>query len=96
MPGWCEAEHYAREKSMGVTVRFFAVLREQVGKSQIELELEQPCSVRDVWAELECRYPQLTRYASCVRFAVNQEYAALDGTVRPGDEVALIPPVSGG
>jgi molybdopterin synthase catalytic subunit/molybdopterin converting factor small subunit len=76
---------------MRVTVRLFAGLREQAGGGERELELPLDARAGDVWEALELG-PEPTG----LLYAVNQEYAARDRTLAAGDEVALIPPVSGG
>jgi molybdopterin synthase catalytic subunit len=76
---------------MQVRVRLFAVLRERAGTDVLELELPQGALVRDALARME----PLTDGLAVV-MAVNQEYADPSDTLRSGDEVALIPPVSGG
>jgi MoaE-MoaD fusion protein len=72
-----------------VTVKLFAGLRERAGWSQCELEGVE--RVADVWAALG-----LGDEPAGVLYAVNKEYAAPDRALADGDEVALIPPVSGG
>jgi molybdopterin synthase catalytic subunit len=72
-----------------VTVRLFAGLRERAGWSERELELEG--SVGDVWPALG-----LGDEPAGLLYAVNQEYAERDRALAEGDEVAVIPPVSGG
>jgi MoaE-MoaD fusion protein len=74
-----------------VTVRLFAGLREQAGTSRRELELERGATAADVWPALGLgeRPPGLL-------VAVNREYADAAQALSDGDEVALIPPVSGG
>ena len=76
---------------MRVTVKLFAGLRERAGTGEREVELPAGARVADVWAPLELgdRPPGLL-------YAVNKAYAAPDRTLAEGDEVALIPPVSGG
>ncbi len=74
---------------MRVTVRLFAGLREQAGWS--ERELEDIARVRDVWPALG-----LGGEPPGLLYAVNRKYAGADQELREGDEVALIPPVSGG
>jgi molybdopterin synthase catalytic subunit/molybdopterin converting factor small subunit len=74
---------------MRVTVRLFAGLRELAGRSS--LELEGVTSVADVWPQLG-----LGDEPDGLLYAVNREYAAADRPLADGDEVALIPPVSGG
>lgn len=76
---------------MEVTVRLFAVLRERAGSSSVPLELPEGATVADALAALE----DVRGGVECV-LAVNREYAPADQVLRAGDEVALIPPVSGG
>lgn len=76
---------------MLVRVRLFAVLRERAGTDEIELELPEGALVSDA---LE-RMGGLTGDVKAV-LAVNREYAPVNMALRPGDELALIPPVSGG
>src|SRR5436305_3902518 len=76
---------------MHVQVRLFAVLRERAGSGEIDLELPDGASVADALDELH----NITDGIRVV-MAVNQEYAAPDLELNPGDELALIPPVSGG
>jgi molybdopterin synthase catalytic subunit len=71
-----------------VTVRLFAGLRERAGWSRRDVEA---ATVADVWAALE-----LGEEPAGLLYAVNKEYADRDRALAPGDEVALIPPVSGG
>jgi molybdopterin synthase catalytic subunit len=73
---------------MGVTVRLFAGLRERAGWSRREVEA---ATVADVWPQLG-----LGDEPGGLLYAVNQEYATRDTELADGDEVALIPPVSGG
>jgi molybdopterin synthase catalytic subunit len=74
---------------VAITVRLFAGLRERAGWAQRELAGVE--RVRDVWPALA-----LGEEPEGLLYAVNQEYAGLDDPLRDGDEVALIPPVSGG
>ena len=79
-----------------VAVRLFAGYRERAGVAQVELELPQGATVGDLASEMVRRYPPMTREASRLVVAVNQEYQEHDHVLSGGDEVALIPPVSGG
>jgi MoaE-MoaD fusion protein len=76
---------------MHVRVRLFAGLRERAGADEVELELPEGALVSDALERLS-GVTEGTR----VVMAVNQEYADPDATLEPGDELALIPPVSGG
>lgn len=81
---------------MRLTVRFFARLRELAGAGEISVEVADGSTVADVWTAVTQRHPSLTPYASAMSCAVNEEYARLTTSVRDGDEVAFLPPVSGG
>jgi MoaE-MoaD fusion protein len=76
---------------MLIRVRLFAGLRERAGREVVELELPDGAQVADALTELK----GLTGGTSVV-MAVNRQYAAPEARLQPGDEVALIPPVSGG
>ena len=79
-----------------VTILLFAGLAEEAGTPQVELDLELPARVRDAKRALAERVPAAAeRLASCFA-AINREYAGDDAWIRPGDEVAFLPPVSGG
>ena len=80
---------------MHVTVRLFAAYRERVGRPSIDLELPAGASVGELARLLADRYDGLPRPEALVA-AVNQEYQKHDYVLTDGDEVALIPPVSGG
>lgn len=76
---------------MPITVRYFASLREAVGKSEEVIDSKGFSNVADLWQRVRAAAP-----AGRVLVAVNQEYADFDRTVRDGDEVAFFPPVTGG
>jgi molybdopterin converting factor subunit 1 len=77
--------------TMQVRVRLFAGLRERAGTDALELELPDGARVADALTRLKDVVDGVP-----VVMAVNQEYAAREATLAPGDELALIPPVSGG
>ena len=81
--------------AIGVKVRFFARLRELAGVETEMVRLPAGSLVADVYDALRSSYPALPARES-VRAAVNQEFAGWDARVAEGDEVAFIPPVSGG
>ena len=76
---------------MRVSVRFFAALREQVGERERELEVSDEATVADVWPALG-----LGAEPSGLLYALNHAYVERGTPLAEGDEVALIPPVSGG
>ena len=80
---------------MRVSVRLFAGLRERAGTDRLEVELPDDARVADVLAAMAATPVGELRPRECV-VAVNREYATADEPVRAGDEVALVPPVSGG
>jgi molybdopterin converting factor subunit 1 len=79
-----------------VTVRLFARLREIANAGELELEVETPATIQAVWAQLASRYPELAPYSASVSAARNLEYGRMDTAVSDGDEIAFLPPVSGG
>ena len=76
---------------MEVVVKLFAGLRERAGTGERRLELPEGTRLADVWAALD-----LGEQPPGLLYAVNKAYAAAETELRGGDEVALIPPVSGG
>jgi molybdopterin synthase catalytic subunit len=83
--------------SMTVRVRLFAILREGAGSDSIEVELDDGATVADALEEL-AGLPPLTELLERmpVRMAVNRTYASPETRLAPGDELALISPISGG
>jgi molybdopterin converting factor subunit 1 len=79
-----------------VTVRLFARLREIVGAPEIHLTLREGATAGEAWARLADQHAELEAYASSISCAVNEDYARLSAPLREGDEVAFLPPVSGG
>jgi len=79
-----------------VRVLFFSVLRERVGLRELDLAISGVTSVDDLIAALADRVPEVEEYTSSIRLAVNCVYADSETLIRPGDEVAVITPVSGG
>lgn len=76
---------------MSITVRFFASLRDRVGRESAEIEADGLDNVRDVWRTLVEQEPDARVLA-----AVNARHAALDARIQDGDEIAFFPPVTGG
>jgi molybdopterin converting factor subunit 1 len=81
---------------MLVTVRLFAAHREAAGKNAHVAELAAGSTVADAFAAACAQFPALAKGARSVAFALNQEHVSGDAVVRDGDEVAILPPVSGG
>ena len=81
---------------MRLTVRLFARLRELAGAGELVREAPAGATVGTVWESLARDYPAIAPYAASMSCAVNAEYARMTTTVDDGDEVAFLPPVSGG
>lgn len=79
-----------------IKIRLFSYLKEKLGTSEIEIEVSSISTVQDVMKVLEESYADLAQMKPFIRFAINQEYAALQDEIKGGDELALITPVSGG
>ena len=81
---------------MRVTVRLFARLRDIARSGDLSREVPTGATVSDVWRGLVAEFPEMARYESSVSSAVNADYARMTAMVADGDEVAFLPPVSGG
>lgn len=81
---------------MRVTVRLFARLRDLTGATELVRDVSQGSTAGSVWRQLVGEYPALAGYERSISVAVNADYARMDRLVEDGDEVAFLPPVSGG
>jgi molybdopterin converting factor subunit 1 len=81
---------------MRVRVLFFGRLKDIVGRSEEEAELSEGARVEDLFARYGRSFPELVQFRSSVVASVNQEFAEWRATLASGDEVAFLPPVSGG
>lgn len=81
---------------MRVRVLFFGQLKDLVGRSSEELELPQDARLETLFDRYASQFPKLRAMADSIAVARNQEFATLDAPLAEGDEVALMPPVSGG
>jgi len=77
-------------------VLFFAQLKDATGCASVELPAPAPVIAAELWSTLLAKFPALETHRKTVRLALNSEYATADTQFADGDEVALIPPVSGG
>lgn len=91
VPGAIEIEQRVR-----VTVRLFARLRELVGDAELTREVPEGSTAQDAWNALARDYPAVAEYARSASCAVNESYARWTTMLNDGDEVAFLPPVSGG
>ena len=81
---------------MTVTVILFAAARDLAGADSLALDLPASATVADLRAELARRVPALAKLLAKSAVAVNHDFVEDDRVLAPGDEVAIIPPVSGG
>ncbi|HTS56683.1 MAG TPA: molybdenum cofactor biosynthesis protein MoaE [Terriglobales bacterium] len=81
---------------MQVRVLFFGVLKDLVGQAEDSLSLPERAILRDVLSYYEERIPELKALSSSIAMSINQQYAPPESKLEPQDEVALLPPVSGG
>ena len=84
------------EESVTIRVKLFAILRERAGSRELELTRAEGSTVGDASSALAKKIPALEQHLSRVAYAVNQSYVDRSTVLRDGDELALIPPVSGG
>jgi len=76
---------------MNITVKYFASLREQLGKAEELLTLKDATSISEVWKNVSGETT-----SENILMAINMEYVKSDAIVKEGDEVAFFPPVTGG
>ena len=81
---------------MRVTIRLFARLREIVSDGELHRQVPDDATARGAWEVLTAEFPRLAEYTTIISCAVNEEYAPFDRHLKDGDEVAFLPPVSGG
>jgi molybdopterin converting factor subunit 1 len=81
---------------MQVSVQLFAVARDRVGRSSIEVEVGESATVAELRERLCAQFPQLEGIVHRATVAVDAEYAGKDQQIQATSEIALIPPVSGG
>lgn len=81
---------------MRVRIRLFAMQRELAGTRALEVDVADDATIEDAWTALVQRHPALASGRAAVRFARNGSYAPAETPLEDGDEVAMIPPVSGG
>ena len=86
--------HVARQISVGVL--FFGRVREIIGRAKESVECEEGARIEDLFARYVARHAELANYRRSLVACRNQEFVAWDTLLQAGDEVAFLPPVSGG
>jgi molybdopterin converting factor subunit 1 len=79
-----------------VKVLLFGAAADQAGIRQTEIPMDASATLEELWSILADGHPGLVPLRDTLAFAVNSEYARMEDQVSPGDEVAVLPPVSGG
>jgi molybdopterin converting factor subunit 1 len=81
---------------MKVTVKLFASFREATGQTERVVDIEPGTTVGQLWSSLVSESPRLSPLSSSAAFAINKKYSRASAPLHEGDEVAFLPPVSGG
>lgn len=81
---------------MQIKVKLFAILRDQAGRSETSVELPDGATVQQAGKHLIESLPAIASYMDRVAFAINLSYARPETVLHDGDELAVLPPVSGG
>lgn len=79
-----------------MNVRLFARLRDLAGSGELVRDVPAPATVQTVWRALVAEFPGLAEYERSMSVAVNADYSRMSAVIAEGDEVAFLPPVSGG
>ncbi len=83
-------------ENIQVTIKLFAIFQEVYGVDQMQIELELGTNVSQIFDRLVSQHPHLEQWRSLTRYAINLNFVEPDTVLNNGDEIALIPPVSGG
>jgi molybdopterin converting factor subunit 1 len=81
---------------MRVTIRLFARLRDIAGAGELARDVPQGATVIALWRALVAEFPSMAAYEQSMSVAVNADFARMSASIAEGDEVAFLPPVSGG
>jgi molybdopterin converting factor subunit 1 len=79
-----------------VTVKLFARLRDLAGSDELTRDVDPGATIGALWKQLTREFPEFGQYERSISSALNADYARMDTPVQDGDEVAFLPPVSGG
>jgi len=79
-----------------INLKFFGQLRELTGRSDEQIEVEPGAKIEELARVLAERFPKINKHLAVVSFSVNSEYVRKEKQLQDGDEVGLLPPISGG
>lgn len=79
-----------------VKIKFFGAAADLTGTREVEMSVREGATLRDLWTDLADQHPEIVPMKDSLAYAINDEYARWTDTVEPGDEIAVLPPVSGG
>lgn len=82
--------------TMKITVKLFAAYQEACGVADMQMDVDDGATVATVRDRLIAEHPQLAQWRDLTRFGINLQFVAPEAVMHDGDEVVLIPPVSGG
>jgi len=81
---------------MRITIRLFGRLRDMAGAAELQRDLPEAATVGTAWELLAAEFPPIAPYARSVSAAVNADFAKMSARLAKDDDVAFLPPVSGG
>lgn len=84
------------EKTINITVKLFAIYQEIYNQPELTLTVAENTTVTDIFHMMLTEHPELSSWQEITRFAINMEFVPADTHLKNGDELVLIPPVSGG
>jgi molybdopterin synthase sulfur carrier subunit len=90
------AQNLPSDELFPITLKLFAIYQEVIGQTEMCLQVSPGTTVGQLCDQLIQRYPSLAPWRSQTRFGLNLNFVAADTHLSAGDEVVLIPPVSGG
>ncbi|XP_031490141.1 molybdopterin synthase sulfur carrier subunit isoform X2 [Nymphaea colorata] len=91
-----DIENETRDPLLNIKVLFFARARDLSGTAETDLSVRVGFTAHDCLVKLLTVFPRLEEIKNCIVVALNQEYVRESTTVKNGDELAIIPPISGG
>ena len=83
-------------RTIRITIRLFARLREIASSAELQRQVSTPATAQTAWEALAGEFAALEPYRPVISCAVNEQYARFNTPLEEGDEVAFLPPVSGG